>query len=170
MNWKIIIALTLLTILLAGCIDGGGGGTPDGGETPDGGGTQYDPSAEAAAAKAAIESELKAEGIDVINVTVAGKTIELSYNQSTEAELDDIYASWAFIFGTCVKNAPAGDASSSDELIVSIVCNFDDGEKMKVSSNAADILSFLNDEMGTWDFVYNLKTETLTKGPQVPEE
>lgn len=137
-----VLALIFLGMLFFGCLDwfGLGGGPED-----------------------KIKSELKGEGIDVTIVTMADNLITIEYTQETVENSEEVYANWAFIFGTAVKNAPEG--KSAGDLKVAIVCNYEDGTILKVTSNSGNIIAFMDDKIEAWEFLENLKYEYLTEGP-----
>ncbi len=162
-------ALALLVMMLAGCIDPAINNVDNGGTISDSDLDDSSDSGDLSAYKQVIESELKSAGVSVTNVDVEENNIEVSYSQPISDEFEEIYATWAYIFGVCVQNAPVGDALNKEARIVSIVCSFDDGEKMRLTASFEEILNFLNEETSTWEFIYSLEIEPLTQGPPIPE-
>ncbi len=169
LNLKLLV-LTLLVILLAGCP---GGPISDHGDddstTPKPNGNNDQDLDNLSDYAKAIETKLVSAGVSVTEVNVKENAIEVSYSQPASEEFEEIYATWAYVFGVSVQNAPVGDALNKEVRTVSIVCSFDDGEKMKITSGFKEILAFLNEETSTWNFIYSLEIESLTKGPQIPE-
>ncbi len=117
----------------------------------------------------AIEIKLNSAGINVTKVEVKEDVIEVYFIQPSSSDIEEVYSVWSYIFGVAVNNAPSGNALKGNNRIVSLFCSFDDGEQIKVTSGFKEILSFLNEETNTWNFIYSWETESLTKGPQIPE-
>lgn len=140
---RIFLFVVLASLLLYGCLDWITGGS-DISET--------------------IKEELEAEGIDVTNVELEENNIIVTYNQQVSEEEAEVYATWAYIMGVAIKNAPSGSSAGTQKA--TIICNFDNEESLKVTATAGNVILFLNDEMSTWEFLYTLEMEGLTQGPQ----
>ncbi len=135
-------------LLLAGCIDSGGGNaspSPVAGEpaaTPNNDG-----------------------GINITNIDADETTITITYTQPVKEEPEDVYAAWAQLFGDAL-----GEAQNPEKIrSLAIICNFDDGEIMRVSTDPETVTQFLNEEIDAWEFLYALDMEPHTKGPRVWE-
>jgi len=169
---KLMIVLLLTAILLAGCVgpdgDGTGGdgtgdnGTGSGGNGGGGGSGTGGGIAVEGQTVAEIENVLKSENIDIKAAKLEEKNINVSYVQP-DAEMEEIYSTWAYIFGQALDNAP----NPSLVETVTIYVTFSDMEKMKVIGRAETIRAFFNEEIDTWDFIFALEFEPLTKGPQI---
>ncbi len=135
-------------LLLAGCIDSGGGNAS--------------PSPVAGEPAAAPNND---GGISVTNIEADETTITVSYTQPVTEDPEDVYATWAYLFGDALENAQ--DPEEIESLV--IICNFDDDEIMRVSTDPETVTQFLNEEIDAWEFLYALDMEPLTKGPRVWE-
>jgi len=107
-----------------------------------------------------IKSQLKAEGINVTDVRLDGGVIIVTYNQLASADVNNVYATWAYIFAVSVKNSPP--YSSAGDQSVTIVCKFDDGEIMNATARAGDILDFVDKKTTAWEFLYTVDAECVT--------
>ena len=74
-----------------------------------------------------------------------------------------MYSTWVYIFGTALNNAP--NPATVENIV--IICNFGDGETLKISATPETVKAFLNEEIDSWEFLYRLDMEGITKGPQI---
>jgi len=166
---KLMVILLLTAILLAGCVepdgDGtGGNGTGDNGTSNGGGdsGTGVQGIDIEGQTIAEIENVLKDESIDIKAAKLDEKNINVSYVQP-DAEMEEVYATWAYIFGQALDNAPNPETIET----VTIYCAFSEGEQMKIIGKTETIRAFFNGEIDTWNFVFALDFEPLTDGPEI---
>ena len=148
---KNILMLVFLGIILAGCVDTGD-------ETNGSVAASPIPSSPT-------ENEFTEAGIAVTETAMTDKSVTITYTQPLTDDPEDVYATWAYIFGTALENAPNPDQIET----LTIFCNFEDGEKIRVSSDPETVREFLDEEIDAWEFLYKLDMEALTKGPQIWE-
>lgn len=111
-----------------------------------------------------ISQELKSENIDFDQISIEGDSIKVSYTQPSDFEMEDLFANWAYIMATAVKNA------SETTIKVILECNFEDGEKVEATASVENILSFINDEISAEEFFSKVKVKPLTQGPVIQEK
>ncbi len=162
---SIVLALVLAVALLAGCVgpdDGNVGG--DGIENVSGDGIGNGiGNDDLSNPGEAIKQELEENGFSVTKVDVQEKSVSIGYTQALSESPEDVYANWAYIFGVALNKVQ--NPEKVEDLV--ITCNFEDGEIVKVSTGPGNVEAFLSNEIDSWDFLYELDIEPLTKGPQI---
>jgi len=103
--------------------------------------------------------------VAVTGTETTDTSVTITYTQPVTDDPEDVYATWAYLFSTALESAPNPD--QIETLI--IICNFEDGEKVRVSSDPQTVKKFLDGEIDAWEFLYKLDMEPLTKGPLIWE-
>lgn len=152
----LLLALLAFALLLHGCAGPSGGGPAGGQDAGEGQQELLNP-------RDKIYLDLKSEGIGVNSIEVTADKISVTYLQPLDESQEAVYATWAHIFGAVINNA-AGDGALKE---IEILCNFEDGEKIRVSAEPSLAKGFLEGEISAWDFLYGLDMEPLTEGPQI---
>ena len=150
---KMLLVMLFAAILLSGCIetDQQDNGSGDNGSN------------EPPQITSEMEKEIEKSGINVTDTKALGSNVTIEYEQPANAKPEEIYANWSYIFGTALNNAPNQDQIET----LTILCNFSDGEKMKITATVETVKAFFDEEIDTWDFLYALDIEALTKGPEI---
>lgn len=142
---KIVFALLAFGLVLAGCVGSNG-------------------EAVALPRENQIQDALSVSGVAVTSVTESSGAVTVEYSQPN-ADMEDVYANWAFIYGVVLESSSNSAALES----ITLLCNFEDGEKMRVTTSAQNARNFLSGSKSAWEFVYELDMESLTQGPQIWE-
>lgn len=99
--------------------------------------------------------------IEVKKAEKKGNRVMIDYEQPLEAEdPKEFIDNWVYILGLVNKTTPGA------ETIV-VNCNFEDGEKVKITAPANTVKAFISEEISTEEFFKKIKIEPLTKGPRM---
>ncbi len=164
MVYKKLFALIIFSMVLAGCLDdipplddNGLGGTVF--EGP--GASVYQKLSDGEAFDT-IKEELSGQSFSVKDAAIYEDMAIVNYTQSANADPEEIYANWAYIFGQMVRLAPSSDIERNF-----IICDFDDGETVMLGATTGTIKSFLEGKIDAWTFMYYMNFIPVTEGPQV---
>ncbi len=119
---------------------------------------RYKPSPE----EKAILDQLNGEEITAEKVHIESDKVIIEYSQAIDFTNEDgeLYATWAYIFSVAADMNP--DAST-----IIINCKFEDGEKIKLTTDKKTITLFINGDLSPTEFLKKIQTEPLTKGPKI---
>lgn len=164
MVYKKLFTLLIFSMVLAGCLDDNGSLNGDGSgndvfEGP--GATVYQKLSEGDSFKA-LKEELSGEGFSVKDAAIYEDMAIVNYVQSANAEPEEIYANWTYIFGQMVRLAPSSGIERNF-----IICDFDNGETVILGVTTNTIKSFLEGKIDAWTFMYYMNFIPVTDGPQV---
>ncbi len=120
--------------------------------------SRYRPSPE----EEAVIKELTDEEVRADKVRISDEEVVIEYHQPVDflEEDDDLYGVWGYIFSVAGKSNP-------DVKRFIVHCNFEDGEKVKITAAKEVVDSFVSWEISASEFLQQLEVEPLTKGPQI---
>jgi len=164
MVYKKLFVLLIFSIVLAGCLDDNGSlnGDGPGNDVFEGPGASVYRKLSEGDSFDALEEELSGKGFSVKNAAIYEDMAIVNYTQSANADPEEIYANWAYIFGQMVRLAPSSDIERNF-----IISDFDDGETIMIGATTNTIKSFLEGKIDAWTFIYYINLIPVTEGPQV---
>ncbi len=161
MSYKKLFAIIILSIFLVGCID-------DDFDTPrddigyEGEGSGVYEKLYTGDSFDALKQKLRGDGFSIEDASINEDVAVVKYSQSADADPNEIYANWTYIFGQMVRLAPSSELERNF-----IICDFDDGETVMVGAKTGTIKTFLEGKVDAWTFMYYINFIPITKGPQI---
>ena len=101
-----------------------------------------------------IQSQLQAQGYEINNVYYGPEGVLIDYQEDDYTSEQDMRANWAYMFSVAVENTNTQPDTSIN--VVNIISTFDNGETITAMSNVNNIVAFMNGELSSADFLYNL--------------
>lgn len=109
----------------------------------------------------AIIQEMELENIKLTQIKISSGNIIIDYTQPIEFEMNDMFANWTYLIASAMENV----SDNAEIKNVMLNCNFEDGEKVEISTSAENVISFMEGEITIEELFSKLQIKPLTDGP-----